>query len=438
MTMSSYPRIGYVVKRFPRVSETFIAQEILELERRGAAVRVFPLVENDRPADHAWLDDLQAPISPITVAVFSQVWAELGRRCRISSAPRSGIRRAVCVALEHPQGKGRRYLSEALALAELVERYDIDHLHAHFANRPAFVAMLAGLITGRPFSFTAHAKDIYTEPTGDVYWRELVRHASFVATVTEANVRHLRGMVGESLAGKIRLLYNGVDLQTIRPREKTAHSSPPRLLCVARLVEKKGVEVLVDAAALLRDRGVAFECAVVGDGPLASDMRNRASAAGLDERVRFIGPLAHERVIEQIHASDVVVLPCRIAADGDRDALPTVLLEAMACGVPCVSTPVGGVGEIIRQNETGILVRPDRADELALALRRLIEDETLRDRFGRAGRRRAETLFDRRRSVKQLHEWFGGAIDPRDERVGERSTHRRTKESHDENRLRLQ
>ena len=210
------------------------------------------------------------------------------------------------------------------------------------------------------------------------------------------------------------------------------------MLCVARLVEKKGVDVLIDAVRVLADDGLDVDCSILGDGPLAGELEARASTRRLDGHVRFLGSAPHERVIETMHASDLVVLPCRVAADGDRDALPTALLEAMACGVPCVSTPVGGVPEIVEHETTGLLVSSDSATELARAVRRLATDRELRAVLGRNARRLAEERFDRRRSVARLHQWI-------DEAAGRhvpgttpmQPAGAPAEESPDENRLRL-
>jgi len=187
-----------------------------------------------------------------------------------------------------------------------------------------------------------------------------------------------------------------------RPAQGDQH----RLLCVARLVEKKGVDLLLRAIAQLRDRGVALTCTVIGEGPEREAIERLRAELGLEEVVDLPGCLPHEAVTADMRSSDLFVLPCRVTSNGDRDALPTVLLEAMACGLACVSTPVGGVGEIVEHRRTGLVVPVENPSALAGAIEQLLSRPTQRRAFGAAGRRRAEDLFDRRRNVAQLHGWL--------------------------------
>jgi glycosyltransferase involved in cell wall biosynthesis len=411
--MMSVPRIGYVVKRFPRVSETFIAQEILQLEKSGMFVHVLALVENDRPAKHAWLQEIRAKVEQVRPRSLSATWSELSHRSRTELDQRQGIRDAVALALEHPFARGKRYLCEALAVADAVKRLDLDLLHAHFANRPAWVAMAASAISGSPFSFTAHAKDIYRDTVDKEYWRLLMNRSSFAVTVTAANVDYIKKLVDDTSANKLRLLYNGVEVDDVAVRRLIDRGATPRIGCVARLVEKKGVDTLLDALRFLRDRDLEFECVIVGDGSLAEPLRAQASELGLEGRARFLGATAHESALEVIRQSDVVVLPCRVTADGDRDALPTVLLEALAAGVPCVSTPVGGVPEIVVHGETGLLVSPDDPAALAAAIERLTGDAEMWRRFSTRSRQRAQRLFDRKLTTTRLADWMLELVESR-------------------------
>jgi len=402
-------RVGYVVKRFPRVSETFIAQEILELERRGVEVRVFTLDENDQPAPHGWLDRLRAEVVPVPPDTLRDTWEALRERAAaVGGARRTGTHRALVWAFEAE--KGRRDLSQALALATEAERRGVDRLHAHFANRPAFVALLAHSLSGIPFSVTAHAKDIYAKPPTPAVWRRLARHADFIATVSDANLAFIRERISARQARKLHRLYNGVDLDAIRPADRAP--GPERaantlaLVCVARLVPKKGVDDLVAALAALRRDGVSLRCDVVGDGPERESLARQIESNGLADAVTLAGTLPHEEVIARVARADAVVLPCRVVGDGDRDVLPTVLLEAMAAGVACVSTPVGGVPEIVADGETGLLVPERDPAALADALRALAGDPARLVRMGAAARRRAEERFDRRRTVERLHHCF--------------------------------
>jgi len=405
-------RVGYVVKRFPRASETFIAQEILELERRGVEVSVLTLRPNDHPAPHGWLGRLRAEVHLCHEVSVSEAWKQLRAWSETRPARRAGIRRALLSAFDHPERSGRRYLAEATAVASRAEELELDHLHAHFANHPAFVAMLAHRISGRPYSFTAHAKDIFAAGPPPELWRSQVGSSAFTVTVSEANRSYLASLVGPSCRGKLRLLHNGVDVGWIRPSppDPAAPRRAVRALFVGRLIEKKGADLLLEAAARLVSEGARIRFTLVGDGPLAEPLRGRIRELGLSRQVELTSGLPHEEVIARMAAADLFVLPCRVAADGDRDALPTVLLEAMACGLPCISAPVNGIPEIIEDGETGLLVPENDPGALAEALRALAADPLSRWRMGRAGRRRAEETFALQTNVGVLLGWIEEAV----------------------------
>ena len=405
------PRVGYVLKRFPRASETFIAQEILELERRGARVEIFALRENDAPAAHGWLEQIAAPVHPCHDVALSEAWKWLHARSAEGGARQARCEAALRAAFAHPSRRGRHRLCEAVAVARAAAGRGIEHLHAHFANEPTFVAMLASRLLAVPFSFTAHAKDIYAKGPGDALMADQVAAAAFVVTVCEANRRHFHELLGPA-AAKVRTLFNGVDLDRLRPAgaPRRAGGGELRLLCVARLVEKKGVDLLLRAIAQLRDRGRRVACTVIGEGPERAAIERLRAELGLAELVDLPGCLPHEAVTAEMRAADLFVLPCRVAANGDRDALPTVLLEAMACGLACVSTPVGGVAEIIEHRRTGLIVPSENPWALTAAIDDLLAHPERRRGYGDAGRRRAEELFDRRRNVARLADWIAAAV----------------------------
>ena len=391
-------KVGYVVKRFPRASETFIAQEILALERLGVDVTVLSLRPNDSEVDHAWLEELRAPVHVYEERGFSPAWRDLQKQTRRGSMTRERVHQALIEAFDHPERSGRRYLVEALWVAEHVQALGLDHLHAHFANHPSFVAMLSGLLANVPFSFTAHAKDIYTAGPSEELWRRQVERAAFAVTVSDANRFHL--------------LYNGVDLGWMRPAPRERSAATVEVLFVSRLVEKKGADILLAGLENLAAVGAPVRLTVVGDGDQAPALREQAAELGLTDRVRFAGALPHHEVVERMASADLFALPCRIAADGDRDALPTVLLEAMAVGLPCVSTPVNGVAEIVEDGKTGLLVPMEDPDSLAQAIRSLAADPARRRAMGAAGRARVEERFDIRSNVAELYAWMRQAASP--------------------------
>jgi colanic acid/amylovoran biosynthesis glycosyltransferase len=386
---------AYVCKVFPRASETFVINELRALEQLGERPAVYSLHRNPTSVSHAILEDLHAPVTVVDeVEVTDHDAKKAGQRlARELDVPES----------ERGRYLPRKYVRLALALARLAERDGTRHLHAHFASRAGHVAALAAALGGGSYSLTAHAKDIYHREvdTDLLAWK--IRGAQFAITVTDYNRRHLAALPGIDAAAASRLvrLYNGVDLGRFAIRDGS-RSSPPLLASIGRLVEKKGFDVLIEACALLRERGLEFRCEIIGGGELEPALRKRALERGVDRIVRFTGSLATERVAERLGKASIVALPCIVGADGNVDALPTALLEGMACGLPLVSTKLSGIPEIVIDGENGLLVEPGSASALADALAVLLLDPRRARDMGRAGRRRAEALFDLQANVALL------------------------------------
>jgi glycosyltransferase involved in cell wall biosynthesis len=281
----------------------------------------------------------------------------------------------------------------------------VGHLHAHFASQAAELAMLAGRLTGIPFSFTAHAKDIYDHSVDSALLRQKIQEAKFVVTVSEYNRRHLAGLAGEVAGRKILRLYNGIDLQRFQPGPASLRD-PELLLAIGRLEEKKGFHHLIAACALLRKSGHRFRCLVVGQGREQDALAETIERLDLQAEVALVGAQPQELLIETLKRAAILVLPCVISSTGDRDGLPTVLLEAMAMGLPVISTQLVGIPEIVQHGKTGFLVPPGEPAQLAQTIGELLDHPALQESLGRAGRARAEALFDLRKNVLTLHEQF--------------------------------
>ncbi len=393
-------RVGYVAKVFPRLSETFVLNEIHELERQGIDVHVFSLHAPPAAVPHRLLSDLRAPITCV------ESCAEPSR------TRRAGAMATLCAGFSAEASLGdrlfpRQYVRLAVRLAAAAEGLALGRFHAHFASRAAHVAMLGSRLAGVPYSFTAHAKDIYHEEVDQDLLRVKLRHADLVVTVSEFNRRTLL-RIGSGIPGveeKVRRLYNGVDLDLFRPRTGGL-GVPGRILAVGRFVEKKGFPTLIEACAVLRQRGIPFTCDLIGSGNQQALLEDLIARRGLGGQVTVRGALALEEVASEMRAASLVVLPCILAADGNMDALPTVLLEAMASGVPVVSTALSGIPEIVVDGETGYLVEPGDAVALAGAMERILREPASSARLGRAGRQRAEQLFDLRANVAVLGRWL--------------------------------
>src|SRR5712692_1823336 len=294
--------------------------------------------------------------------------------CRIASSAISEPRSPAWRAVPSRPGRvapGRWRLSAQASPPK--RHWVIGRFHAHFASRAAHVAMLGSRLAGIPYSFTAHAKDIYHEEVDQDLLRVKLRHADVVVTVSEFNRRTLL-RIGSGIPGveeKVRRLYNGVDLDLFRPRTGGPGASG-RILAVGRFVEKKGFPTLIEACAVLRQRGVPFTCDLIGSGNQQALLEDLIARRGLGGQVTVRGALALEEVASEMRAASLLVLPCIMAADGNMDALPTVLLEAMASGVPVVSTALSGIPEIVVDGETGYLVEPGDAVALAGAMERIL------------------------------------------------------------------
>ena len=374
------PRIGYVLKRFPRFSETFILNELLAHEAAGAKVRVFSLLAPPDEPRHARLSALRAEVS---------VLKGVGKGRDATPGPGDGA----LFSGKSPAETGA-LLAKAEAVAAQARSEGITHLHAHFGSDATTVACLAARAMGGTFSFTAHARDIYhtyVSPDADAEMRRSkMREAAFVVTVSDYNARHLRALCPEA---RIVRIYNGIDLAAFRPVEPGA-LRPGRMIAVGRLVEKKGFAVLVEACRLMRERGTPFELDIIGTGPLEAPLRGAIARLGLQDVIRMPGSLPQERLIDEMGSAQLAVLPCVVTDSGDRDGLPTVLLEAMARALPVVTSTVSGGPEIVADGVSGRLCAPGDAAGLAAALADVLADPARAAAMGRAGRERAENLFD--------------------------------------------
>jgi colanic acid/amylovoran biosynthesis glycosyltransferase len=304
-------------------------------------------------------------------------------------------------ARRHERGSLRAFAEAAYLRRRLAA--DVDHVHAHFAHTSASLALLISRLTRLPFSFTGHAKDIF-DASEPALLRRKTAAARFVVAVSEYSRRHLAEIAREADARKIVVVRNGVDRRRFRRREEQP-TAKPVVATVARLVEKKGVGVLIAAAGLLASRGVAAHFEVVGDGPLRLALEGLARDGGVTRAVTFQGSRDSNAVAQLLARATLFVLPSVRATSGDEDALPVSLVEAMACGVPVVTTPVGGIPELVEDGESGLLVPPDDPRALADAIERLLGDAALRTRL-RAGGYEATADYDLSESVRRLRRLF--------------------------------
>jgi colanic acid/amylovoran biosynthesis glycosyltransferase len=392
--------IAYIVSQYPARSETFIAREMEQLLAQGNRLLIAPLRWSDTGAgirvERA--DVLGLRWNPLDWG-FSLAWAaarcprqviQMGRD--ISTAPLfSGLWwRLLLLGLI------------SLSLARALDGRSIDHLRAHFLDGEAITAFWISHLLDIPFSTTVHTQSTRF-PTPLL--RRVAQATSFCAVTGSATKRMVEAMADRQ--DRIGLIRNGVPLPpTVRSR--TFPVAPPvwRLMAVGRLVEKKGFDTLLDACTLLRNWGRPFRCHIIGDGPRRDRLVAQARRLEIEPYVTFYGAQPNEEVYRALHQHDVLVAPCRLARDGDRDGLPTVLMEALSCGVPVVASAFAAIPELVIDGETGRLVPPDAPVALARALRRLFDRPRHAFRMGRQGREHVRRHFRLEREVETLDTWI--------------------------------
>ena len=403
MSAVSGLRVGYVLKKYPRLSETFILNEILGLEAAGVEVSVLSLRLPDEGRFHAELADVRAEVAYLTGFGAASAMAAFRRVAR--HADPGALDRALELLDLLPPERQVGVLLQGLELAEVAAARGLDHLHAHFMTVAAHTAYVAHVFSGIPFSVTAHAKDVYRDEVDIAAFRTVAAAASAVVTVCDANRRFIEERLLAGVDATVVRIYNGLDLASMPvpgPRR------PELVLGVGRLVEKKGFDVLIRACRLLADRGVPFECAVIGDGDQAGALADEIDGLGVADRVRLLGSLPKAEVLEWMARAAVLALPCVTGGDGNRDALPTVLLEALAVGLPVVSTPVAGVPEIVDDGVEGLLVPERDPVALAGAIELLLTDTTRWSAASTAGPAKVAARFDRRATLPALLDVFAG------------------------------
>lgn len=393
--MKSSARIGFVVKTFPKLSETFVLGEILGLEKKGMNLAIFSV---QRPTDTIHHHEVSLVAAPIQYLGDCKEVAFMSRTLiHLQEAARSPVRYfgSMILALRQEGRKGWPVFARAVTLARAAREMEISHLHAHFANEPASIAACAAHLSGMTYSISAHAKDIYTADRQSL--RPKLNNARFVVTCTECNRSHLAGIAGEN--PNIHRMYHGIDFNRFTPA-KAERQETPLILSVGRLREKKGFVTLIQSCALLRDRGVNFRCEIVGYGEDHEKLQRQIDISGLHDRVELVGTMNHDQLIELYSKARLFVLPCQVTANGDRDGIPNVLLEAMAMELPVVTTDVSGIPEVIVDHENGLLVPPQKPAVLADRIEAVIENDSLRQRLGRNGRETVKALFDNEQNLE--------------------------------------
>jgi colanic acid/amylovoran biosynthesis glycosyltransferase len=384
---------AYLFERFPSFGQTFCYREVAELYRQGITPRIFSIRNPKDEPEQDWdarvvkyvhylpeekelLDDVrrvskERRLSPEIIAALD-AWSRRTDFLRLYQAVYVGLR---------------------------LQQAGISHVHAHFAGIAARTAFWIAKFFPITFSFTAHANDIFVPRKFEIGLDKLVGAARVVVTETDYAEKFLREHFPER-ADQIHRIYNGLNLAEFG--RATFSSDPPSIVAIGRLIVKKGFANLIRACALLVERGKSFRCEIFGEGPLENQLRAQIEELALQEFVRLLGPKPQHELRARLADASVFVLPSVPEPEGGMDNLPTVIMEAMATGLPVVSTGIGGIPEMVIDNQTGFLVQPEDAVALAGAIEKVTNDRSLGQKLGQAGYERAQKLFSIEKNVRQL------------------------------------
>lgn len=392
--------VAYLLRSFPRLSQTFILSEVLMLEAQGVGIRILGLADPREPIIQPNVARLHAPVTylnelePTTRRQTLLLHLQLLLR-----HPLRYLRALRCLLAggkEHESGysnySGWRCFSLAACAANQLYKRPrggerIHHIHAHFAHDPTFVALLVHLLTGVSYSFTAHARDLYQTDQGSLVRR--AAKATHVITCCRANGEYLDATLPKRFRSRIRLIHHGVDSREFHPLESSvpeATGEPPTVVAVARLVEKKGLSDLIRACGIAVGHGHRFTCLIYGEGPERGELSSLIEAIGLTSRVRLMGSCTQQDLVSVYQHADIFALTPFVTDDGDRDGIPNTLMEAMACSLPVLVTNAGGISELVTDGANGLMSTPRDVNGIAAELQRLLQDGDLRARLGAAAR----------------------------------------------------
>ena len=374
--------IGYILTTFPALSETFVLNEILELERQGMTVTVFSLRKPRNEPRHPEMSQLRARI----VYLIDDPLA----RPSVSDLAEGAV--TYLKAILRGQFAELKNISRGMRVAAASRRSGVAALHAHFADRPASFAYWAHRMTGLPFSFTAHAIDIFEHGLTDALMVTKLREARYVITVCDFNKQFILDHYPGAIADSIHVINNCIDLKYFVFRESEPEGER-FVLSVGRLVPKKGFNLLIRACAKLRGQGQDVRFKIIGEGPERGTLESLADSLGVRDLITLVGAAPHDAVKDLLGRATIFCMPFRRTPSGDQDSLSLVLIEAMASGVPVISTRLAAIPEIVDHGVNGLLVEPEDADGIAAAIMQLIDNPVLRESLRRAARAKVESRF---------------------------------------------
>jgi len=402
---SRKPVLGLILKGYPRISETFISNEILLLEALGFTLHLFSMRQPRENFSHASVKGIKAKVDYLPETLLTPLPRFLYYNFRLAAKqPRVYLSTVKSAARRFRRTRRIATFKHLLQAGYLVEHLlpgsSVSHLHAHFAHSPTSVALFASQLSGIPYSFTAHAKDIYTSHPEQL--REKIDQARFVVTCTEYNKQRL-AKLSEAVGAPLFRIYHGIDTDLFNGAVEHRVPAPPfNILTVARLTAKKGLPTVYRALRRLRDQGVTFHHTLIGDGEDREKILALISNLGLDALTSWLGTQPHAIVLEHYRRTDLFVLGCEVAPNGDRDGIPNVFLECMAMGVPIVATRVSAIPELLKDGKTGLLVPPHAPAEMARAMSRLLTDLNLRPQIIASARSHVRHNFNNKLLINDL------------------------------------
>lgn len=401
--------IGYVVKVYPRFSETFIVTEILAREAQGENIEIFALRPTTDARFHPEIARVQAPVNWVPRPLKpSELWKQL-TSLLVTHDLSEQFAKVLPLLASLPGDE----VTQGVALAVQARQRGITHLHAHFASLAGRSAWIASQLTGIPYTVTTHAKDIYHKDVDRDWLRRVCADAERVIAISAFNQSFLTQAL-EGTHAQISLQYNALELARFPYTQRASNTPctspagqarPLKVLAVGRLVPKKGFSDLISAAHAVRQRGIDIKVTIAGDGDLRSVLQEQIDAARLSNTVTLIGPRTQQEIRELLAEADLSVTPCIPADDGNIDGLPTVILEAMACGTPVIATAVSGLPEVVIDQRTGILLEPGNPEALAEALITVATGDIDTQPLAVNARALIEERFDSARQAAQLREW---------------------------------
>ena len=387
-------KFAYLFERFPSFGQTFCYREVAELAQQGITPPIFSIRNPRDEPPQDWDNRIVKRVH------YLPGEKELLDNVRSASRRRKLTPEIVSALDEWGRRTDFLRLYQAVYVGLRMQEMRIGHVHAHFTGLAARTAFWIHKFFPITFSFTAHANDIFAPRNFEIGLDKLVDTARVIVTVSDYAKKFLRERFPER-ADRIRRIYNGLNLAEFERADFS--STPPLILAVGRLIAKKGFADLVRACGLILERGKSFRCEITGEGPLENELRGQIQRLDLQNFVALSGAKPQREVRQRLAAANVFVLPSIIDPEGGMDNLPTVIMEAMATGLPVVSTKIGGIPEMVIENETGFLVQPGDAAGLADAIEKVIDDRLLAQRLGQAGYERAQKLFSIEKNVRELY-----------------------------------